>query len=146
MPDTMPPDVDAAFSAFAESNPQICEQLKQIRESILLTAADLDGVGLITETLKWGQPSYLTEQSGSGSTIRLAPATTTSGEEAAALYVHCATNLIEQFQSYYPHTFDYHGKRALVIRQDVSSVGEELRHCIKLALTYKLRKRTAQNR
>ena len=129
-----PKDVEAVFAAF---DPKLRTELELCRGHILSMAAEVEGVGAITETLKWGQPSYLTEESGSGSTIRLG-----GTAEAPALYVHCATNLIEQFRTHYPDTFDYEGKRALVIRDDVQSVAAELRHCIALALTYKLRRET----
>ena len=42
-----------------------------LRQLIFATAAETDGVGKIEERLKWGQPSYLTESSGSGTTIRI---------------------------------------------------------------------------
>lgn len=141
MPDPIPPDVDAAFADFA---PNVREQLKLCRMHILATASEVEHVGPVTETLKWGQPSYLTEKSKSGSTIRLAPASQGSGSERPALFVHCATDLIEQFKTFYPECFDYQGKRALIIRSDVQSVTAELRHCIALALTYKLRRQSTR--
>ena len=42
----------------------------EIRALIFATAA-AEGVGSITETLKWGELAYLTSQSKSGSTIRI---------------------------------------------------------------------------
>ncbi|MCJ8311086.1 MAG: hypothetical protein HRU27_19115 [Rhizobiaceae bacterium] len=38
--------------------------------------------------------------------------------------------------------FDYQGPFALVIKSEIGSVAAELRHCIALALTYKLRKKS----
>ncbi|MEP5182076.1 MAG: DUF1801 domain-containing protein [Rhizobiaceae bacterium] len=146
MPESMPPEVKSAFATYREANALLGEQLLLCRELIFDAAGTVDEIGTITETLKWGQPSYLTEATGSGSTIRLAPAEmeAASGGVATtkpALFVHCATDLIEQFKTFYPATFDYQGKRALVIRDDIAAVREELRHCMALALTYKLRKR-----
>jgi len=43
-----------------------------IRTAILSAAADTPHVGPITETLKWGQPAWLTQASKSGTTIRVA--------------------------------------------------------------------------
>ena len=65
MPEPMPKDVEAAFAAF---DPQLRTELELCRDHILSTAAEVDGVGALTETLKWGQPSYLVK---SGSTLRL---------------------------------------------------------------------------
>lgn len=37
-----------------------------LRDLILETADEIEGVGLIEEALRWGQPSYLTSETGSG--------------------------------------------------------------------------------
>ena len=42
-----------------------------LRGLVFDTAARTAGVGGLTEALKWGQPSYLTEQTGSGTTVRI---------------------------------------------------------------------------
>ena len=47
------------------------EKLMRLRQLIFETAAQLQDVGPLEETLKWGQPSYLTKQSKSGTTIRV---------------------------------------------------------------------------
>ena len=47
------------------------ERLLMLRALIFDTAARTPGVGAIDETLKWGEPAYVTAQSGSGSTVRL---------------------------------------------------------------------------
>lgn len=132
----LPPEISAAFDGF---EPSVREQLLACRDAIFAVAAGQADVGPLTETLKWGQPSYLTEKSGSGSTIRLA--VTKSGD--AALFVHCATDLILQFRSHYPDQFSYEGKRALLLPHMDDGASPELAHCIALALTYKLRKRHA---
>ena len=61
----MPADVAAAFSAFPE---RIRARLLEARDLIFEIAAGIEGVGPLTETLKWGEPAYLTEATGSGST------------------------------------------------------------------------------
>lgn len=92
----------------------------------------------LEETLRWGQPSYLTTESKSGSMIRIDRVKSTPGQYA--LYVHCQTSLIEMFKERYPNAFGYDGNRAILF--DVNDVlpEEALRHCIALALTYKLSK------
>ena len=135
MTNQLPPNIADAFAAYDDRTQ---DQLRACRDLIFQAAADNREIGILTETLKWGQPSYLTEASKSGSTVRLA----TSSDHRPALFVHCATDLIEQFRTFYPDTFDYQGKRALVIKSEIGSVKAELRHCIALALTYKLRKKS----
>jgi hypothetical protein len=43
----------------------------QLRMHILDAASETEGVGELEETLKWGQPSYLTKKPKSGRTIRI---------------------------------------------------------------------------
>ena len=57
-------------------------KLGALRKLILATAARTQGVGEIEETLKWGQPSYLTK-SKSSTTIRI----DRHGERHYALFV-----------------------------------------------------------
>ena len=82
----MQADVAAAFAAFPE---RVRARLLEVRDLVFETAADLEDVGPLTETLKWGEPAYLTEATGSGSTIRLGwPKARPSH---AAVYFNCKT-------------------------------------------------------
>ncbi len=132
----MTPDVAAVFAAYP---PSVRPKLESLRGLILATAAETEGVGAISETLKWDQPSYLTAQSKSGSTIRIDRVK--GDENSYALYVHCQTNLIETFRELYPEAFCYEGKRAIVFGAETVIDEAALRHCIALALTYHLRKK-----
>lgn len=55
------------------------------------------GVGRLQETLKWGEPAYVTAESGSGSTIRINRHRKQDGQYA--IYFHCRTNLVDTFRS-----------------------------------------------
>lgn len=105
---------------------------------ILDVAASTPGVGPLEETLKWGQPSFLTSTSKSGTTIRIDRLSKT--DDRPALFVSCQTDLIATFKEIYPKAFGFLGKRAIVLDADGQWPQEELRHCIALALTYKARK------
>src|SRR5262245_40711930 len=61
-------DVQSVFKAYP---PALRAKLMALREILFDTAAMTEGVGPLTETLKWGQPSYLTEETGSGTTVRI---------------------------------------------------------------------------
>tara|TARA_R110002020_G_scaffold80867_1_gene201422 strand:+ start:850 stop:1251 length:402 start_codon:yes stop_codon:yes gene_type:complete len=113
------------------------EALLQLRRLILETAAQLPGVGALEETLKWGQVSYLTSQSGSGTTIRI-DHDRPSGR--AALYVNCKTDLVSRYRTLYPDRFSYQGDRAVVLPPDAEQ--DALRHMVALALTYHAAKKT----
>lgn len=139
MTDQPPQEIADAFAAYDDGTR---DQLLACRDLVFHVAAASNDIGPVTETLKWGQPSYLTEATKAGTTLRLALAAGGEGSERPALFVHCATDLIEQFKTFYPDTFDYQGKRALILKGEVEPVAEELRHCIALALTYKLRKKS----
>jgi hypothetical protein len=88
--------------------------------------------------LKWGQPSYLTAETGSGSTIRIDRVK--SADNQVAVFFHCQTDLVETFRELYPK-LSYSGNRAILLDADKKLPEAELRHCVALALTYHLRKR-----
>lgn len=57
-------------------------KLLALRRLIFDTAKATKGVGVLQETLKWGQPSYLTPQTKSGSTIRIDRVKSTANQYA----------------------------------------------------------------
>jgi hypothetical protein len=114
-------------------------KLNALRLLIIDTAGRTEGVGALEETLKWGQPSFLTPVTKSGSTIRI---DAVKGEpNRYAMYFHCQTNLVETFRRLYPNDFAFEGNRALIFDAAKPLPEEPLRHCIALALTYHQRKR-----
>ena len=110
---------------------------EQIR-LILDTAKATKGVGAVEETLKWGQPSYLTTATKSGSTVRIDQVKAVPGQ--VAIYFHCQTDLVATFRELYPK-LRYGGNRSILLSADDKLPEAELRHCVGLALTYHLRKR-----
>ncbi|SEP71971.1 hypothetical protein SAMN05428969_0605 [Devosia sp. YR412] len=124
----MTPDVVAVF----ETYPAVLkDRLLVLRALIYETASDTAGVGPLDETLKWGQVSYLTQQSGSGTTLRIDRDKATG---QPALYVNCKTNLLSQYRTLYPEAFGYDGERGVVLGEAPDQ--DALRHVIALALTY----------
>jgi hypothetical protein len=113
-------------------------RLTTLRDLIIDVAAKTDGVGALDETLKWGEPAYLT-RSKSGSTIRLG--WKASAPDEAALYFICTTGLVDRFRELYPRTFRFGGNRALLFDATSRLPLKPLRHCIALALTYRLTRR-----
>src|SRR5258708_14719618 len=98
------PAVDAAFNAYPRP---LQEKLLALRRLIFDTARATAGVGALQETLKWGQPSYLTPETKSGSTIRIDQIKSAANQYA--VYFHCQTDLVETFRSLYPTDFSYDG-------------------------------------
>jgi len=76
--------VNAVFSAYP--NP-VTAKLLALRRLIFDTAKATKGVGALEEALKWGQPSYLTAESKSGSTIRIDQVKAEAG--GYTVYFHC---------------------------------------------------------
>jgi hypothetical protein len=115
----------------------VAKRLLEIRQLIFELAEQDDQIGKITETLKWGEPSYLTEQSKSGTTIRLSKVK----DEAnyCGIYVHCQTRLISEFRDSFADALEFSGNRAVLI--DVSKPLEEtpVRMFLQKALTYHLK-------
>jgi uncharacterized protein DUF1801 len=127
--------VEAVFSAYPKP---VKARLLALRRLILDTAKATKGVGTLQETLKWGQPSYLTPETKSGSTIRIDQVKPVPGQYA--VYFHCQTNLVETFRELYPE-LRYEGNRAILLDAENTVPEAALRHCVALALTYHLGKR-----
>ncbi|THD48407.1 MAG: DUF1801 domain-containing protein [Bradyrhizobium sp.] len=131
----MPVDVADAFAAFpAESR----SRLLHIRGLILATAAASEGVGLLTETVKWGEPAYLTEATGSGATIRLG---CLRPDYACAVLFNCRTTLVETFREQFPGTFRFQKNRAIVLDPSAPLPEIPLTVCLRMALTYHQKRR-----
>lgn len=129
----LPREVSRAFEAFP---PPIRRRLLDVRELIFATAAAHDEVGPLTETLKWGEPAYLTQQTGSGSTIRLGRVR--GAEARAAVLFNCRTTLVDTFRERFPDRFEFRQNRALLLSASGPLPRAPLSICLSLALTYHL--------
>src|SRR6267378_2561735 len=118
------PAVDAVFNAYPKP---IRARLLALRRLIFDTAKATKGVGALQETLKWGQPSYFTAETNSGSTVRI-DRVKASGNQYA-VYFHCQTNLVETFRDLYPE-LHYSGNRAILLDAKEKLPEAELRHCV----------------
>jgi len=129
-------EIEAVFNAYPR---QLKARLLALRRLILETAKATPGVGALQETLKWGQPSYLTAETKSGSTIRIARVKSAANQYA--IYFHCQTDLVETFRGLYPTEFCYGGNRCMLFDATDKPPEAALRHCMALALTYHLNRR-----
>lgn len=122
------PEVELVFSKYPDS---VRMKLENLRSLIIETANEIDGLTGLEETLKWGEPSYLTKY---GSTIRIdwKP----KNPNQYAMYFQCTSRLVETFKIIFKNTFNFDGKRAIVFQLDDKISTEELKYCIKTALTY----------
>jgi Domain of unknown function (DU1801) len=130
------PAVGAVFRAYPKP---LKAKLLALRRLIFDTAKATAGVGALQETLKWGQPSYLTPETKSGSTIRIDQVKSAANQYA--VYFHCQTDLVETFRELYPRELSYGGNRSILLDAEDELPEPALRHCVALALTYHLNKR-----
>lgn len=129
-------EVAAVFETYPKG---IKTKLMFLRQLIFDVASRTDGVGGLEETLKWGQPSYLTTQSKSGSLVRIDQIKSQEGKYA--MYFHCQTTLVDTFKEMYRGVFEFGGNRSIIFSEKGTVAVEELSYCISMALTYHLNKR-----
>ncbi len=123
-----PKEVAAVFARHPEA---VRRALLEAR-ALIFEAAEETGVGPLTETLKWGEPAYLTEATKAGSTVRLGLV----GGRAAVLF-NCRTSLLDGFRADFPE-LECSGDRALILTDAAAAV---MPICLARALTYHRAKR-----
>lgn len=122
------PAVEKVFNNYPES---IRNKMIDLRELVLETAKEIDVLKMLEETLKWGEPSYLTKH---GSTLRMDWKSKTPNQYA--LYFKCTSRLVETFKLIYKNKFNFEGNRAIVFQIDDDIPVDELKECIRATLTY----------
>ena len=109
----------------------IAIQLKSLRTLIFKKAKE-EGIDDLIETLKWGEPSYV---SIIGSAIRLdwKP----KSPQNYCIYFNCKTTLVETFRELYGDIFSFEGNRAIVFKLGNKLPIKEIAQCISMSLRYK---------
>ena len=120
--------VESKFGLYPKG---VRSKLERLRDLILETASGIEGLNEIEETLKWGEPSYLAKK---GSTIRMdwKPGT----PDQYALYFKCTSRLVPTFKTVFGATFKYEKNRAILFSLQDEIPEQELKACIRMALTY----------
>ena len=129
--------VKQKFNSYPE---HIKPKMESLRKLIYEVAENTDGVGELEETLKWGEPTYLTSKTQSGTTIRIdwKPKI----PDQIGMYVNCKTTLISTFRSLFEDDMQFEGNRAIVFPVKKPIPRKQLMICIKMALRYHLDKHT----
>ncbi|MBK8553244.1 MAG: DUF1801 domain-containing protein [Ignavibacteria bacterium] len=122
------PDVKKVFDNYPGF---VRNKMLNLRELVIETARETGGITSIEETLKWGEPSYLTK---CGSTIRMdwKP----RSPECYAMYFKCTSRLVETFKKKHKDQFHFEGNRAIVFQMNDVIPKKKLKQCIRAALTY----------
>ncbi|MBT8306669.1 MAG: DUF1801 domain-containing protein [Maribacter sp.] len=122
------PSVPGKFRSYPE---KIRSKIDELRQLIIETAAEIDTIEEIEETLKWGEPSYMAKN---GSTIRIDWKIKTP--QQYAMYFKCTSKLVPTFKEVYGRTFDYEKNRAILFNLKDKIPRNHLKECIQLALQY----------
>ncbi|NJX14712.1 DUF1801 domain-containing protein [Tamlana crocina] len=122
------PKVESVFKDYPKS---VSQQMYYLRELVIKTASEIQGLEKLEETLKWGEPSYVTKH---GSTLRMDWKAKKPNQYA--MYFQCTSRLVPTFKTIYKSTFTFEGHRGIVFKLDEKVPENELKHCIALALTY----------
>ena len=121
-------EVKEVFNAYPDN---IRKKMMLLRQLVLETAEEIVSIKSIEETMKRGEPSYLSKN---GSTIRMD--WKKSKPDQYAMYFHCKTKLVDTFKELYKDKFNFEGNRAIVFNIKDKVPVSELKHCISLSLTY----------
>lgn len=121
-----------AFEAKLASYPDfVRDKMLYLRQLVVETAEEISDIKEMEETLKWGEPSFLTKN---GSTLRMdwkdkAP-------DQYAMYFKCTSRLVETFKLVYGKQFEYEKSRAIIFQLNQKVPVSEIKACIKATLLY----------
>lgn len=122
------PRVEAIFANYPDF---VRDKLQFLRALVIETAKETEGVEKLEETLKWGEPSFVTKN---GSTLRMDWKEKTADQYA--MYFQCTSRLVDTFKLVFDQKFQYEGNRAIVFQLNQKIPESELKECIKASLTY----------
>lgn len=122
------PKVDIIFANYPDF---VRDKMEFLRTLVLETAQEINEINRLEETLKWGEPSFVTKN---GSTLRMDWKEKTPNQYA--LYFQCSSRLVDTFRLVFDQAFQYEGNRAIVFQLNQNIPLPELKSCIKATLTY----------
>jgi len=122
------PEVEVVFANYPDN---VRTKILELRDLILETAKELPEVTILEETLKWGEPSYLTKN---GSTLRMD--WKSNKPDQYSMYFKCTSRLVETFRKVFKDNFHFEGNRAIVFQMEDKIPKKELKECIKATLIY----------
>ena len=122
------PQVEDVFSDYPDF---VRDKMQFLRALVIETAWETDGVDTLEETLKWGEPSFVTKN---GSTLRMD--WKERSPDQYAMYFQCTSRLVDTFRLVFDHRFQYEGNRAIVFQLNQKVPVNELKKCIAATLMY----------
>jgi hypothetical protein len=135
------PKPSAAVTEILRTYPKLVqEKVLALRALVYKIAEGTEGVGPLEESVRWGQASYLTSASKSGSMIRIDRYR--KDDTRCALYFLCQTTLVDSFKEMFGNALVYEGNRAVILNVAGKLNVPVISQCIEMALTYNLCKRS----
>ena len=122
------PAVDARFDGYPD---HVRKKMMRLRSLVHEAAREAELVDQVEETLKWGEPSFVTRH---GSTIRMDWKAKSPNQYA--MYFQCTSQLVPSFKAVFGDLFSYEGNRAIVFQLDEEVPEGPLKSCMKAGLTY----------
>ncbi len=122
------PKVNTIFKQYPDA---VRDKMLFLKNLVIETAEEMEGVEEMELTLKWGEPSFITKN---GSTLRMDWKEKTPHQYA--MYFQCTSRLVDTFKLVFDQTFQYEGKRAIVFTLDQKIPVEALKECIRATLRY----------
>lgn len=107
------------------------DKMEFLKELVIETAEETEGISEMEMKLKWGEPSFITK---TGSTLRID--WKEKSPDQYAMYFQCTSRLVDTFKMVFDDKFHYEGNRAIVFQLDQKIPVVELKECIKACLTY----------
>ncbi len=122
------PKVDEIFAHYPDN---VRDKMQFLRALVIQTAEETAHIDQLEETLKWGEPSYITKH---GSTLRMDWKEKSPNQYA--MYFKCTSRLVNTFRMVYDRKFQFEGNRAIVFHLNEKIPEQELKECIKATLLY----------
>ena len=122
------PRVKPVFERYPK---EVKPKMLALRSLVLEVAKEEAQISAMEETLKWGEPSYLTKH---GSTLRMDWKAKTPHQYA--MYFKCTSRLVETFKTVFSDEFRYEGNRAIIFGLEESLPKAHLKQCIRATLMY----------
>jgi hypothetical protein len=122
------PEVEKVFANYPDF---VQGKMQKLRALVIETAEEISGLTDLEETLKWGEPSFVTKN---GSPLRMDWKEKTPDQYA--IYFQCTSRIVDTFRLVFDHKFQYEGNRAIIFQLNQKIPIEELKECIRAALIY----------
>ncbi|MDR7130939.1 hypothetical protein J2X69_003298 [Algoriphagus sp. 4150] len=122
------PKVNEVFANYPDS---VRDKMQFLKELVIETAEETEGISEMEVTLKWGEPSFVTKN---GSTLRMD--WKERSPDQYAMYFQCTSRLVHTFRLVFDRKFHFEGNRAIVFQLNQKIPVMELKECIKASLSY----------